>query len=315
MLQAARSQILVLAAVCAFAPASSSWRGITPAVERCAGETIELLQTPNARTPFVRLEVDGRSGPFLLDYGATRSSLAAVGASGNGARVRIASFSLPSFGEGRFGVRPRLGNGERLGVIGTDLLSRLTADFDFRDGGGDVVFSERPCDRATLGRRGMIAISQNGFFSSDYSRVRAGMPNVPIVWLRIGPVAVWAQIDTGYDDSVLPPSIDINDRLYEKLVAAGVAMKKSNSIDVRTCAGVETRAVYRVDDVAIAALGGRDIQRLEGVSLLRKPSSVCGGIAMMDEPAAQIGISALRQLGGIVFDPKSEMVWVAPKSR
>lgn len=260
----------------------------------------------------MRLEADGMSGPFLLDYGATRSSLAAVDVAGDG--VRIASLSLPGFGEGQSEVPARPDNGERLGVAGTDFLSRLTADFDFRDGGGDVVFSDRPCDRAALVRRGMIAISQNGFFSSEFSRVRAGMPNVPIVWLRIGTVAAWAQIDTGYDDSVLPPSVDVNDRLYEKLVAAGVAMKTSNSIDVRTCAGVETRAVYRVDDVAIVAAGG-DIERLEGVSLLRKPRSACGGIAMMDEPAAQIGISALRQLGGIVFDPKSEMVWIAPNSR
>jgi hypothetical protein len=76
--------------------------------------------------------------------------------------------------------------------------------------------------------RGFTPVAQNGFFSSDPSKAGARLPNVPVVFLRLGDVRVWAQIDTGYEDFVYSRSIDINQALFDRLVANGAKLLVSN---------------------------------------------------------------------------------------
>jgi hypothetical protein len=49
---------------------------------------------------------------------------------------------------------------------------------------------------------------------------------------------------------------------------------------------------------------------LDDFHLILKPVNRCGGIAAMRMPAAQIGASFLTAFRTVVFDPKSERVWL-----
>jgi hypothetical protein len=265
------------------------------------------------------LKVGDRSGAFLLDYGATASTLS-VDVFGNGpddaGTVVSRTISLPTFTAGTFGLAKdwisSAPAGGQLGIVGTDFLTLLTADFLFRDEGGDVRIGERPCRAADLPGHGMAAVSQRGFFSSDPSRVAAGRANVPVLYLRIGEVSVWAQIDTGYDDSARRTSIDINDALYQRLVRSGVVLEADRQLELSTCDGRESRSVYTLKNarVMITDEKGAAIADIGSPNLIRKARNGCGGIATLEEPAAQLGVSALTRLGRVVFDPKSELVWV-----
>lgn len=232
----------------------------------------------------------------------------------------IADFSLPTFRTGRFDLAEyaliRQPPGGQLGIVGTDFLSLLTADFSFDRTGGDVVLSAESCDSAILRSRGMVAISQAGFFSSDINRVSRDLPNVPMLPLRIGGVSTWAQVDTGYDDTAFALSVDINEALFEELQSAGVALVRVGEVGVTTCAGDEVRDVYEAPGViAVVDGSGASLRQLNHVKLVRKRTRSCGGIASMPRPAAQIGATALRQFGSIVFDPKAERVWILPGER
>ncbi len=43
----------------------------------CGGRSIARIAVPNGASPYVELTADGKTGPFLIDYGATRSALSA----------------------------------------------------------------------------------------------------------------------------------------------------------------------------------------------------------------------------------------------
>ncbi len=313
---------LVAVVVCGAAVIASPMRQGTsdPATLplRCEGQSFDLLTAQGGFAPYIVLTADGRTGPFLLDYGATASSLSSdvFRPQTAGMKVIVNSFSLPSFPGGQFNSEQYLiaemPRGGQLGIIGTDFLSLLSADFRFRAGAGDVVLGTKPCDAPALRARGLIAVHQSGFFSSDPSRIKAGRGNIPVLFVSIGPVSAWAQIDTGYDDRSFPPSIDVNEALYRQL-SERVALERVGEIGVATCEGVETREVYRTGSaIAISSDSGDKIADLVNVSLIRKPANACGGIANLSEPAAQLGVSIVARLGSVVFDPRSETVWVAP---
>ncbi len=286
---------------------------------RCGGERFKIQTAGNGSSPYIELAADGRKGAFLLDYGTTRSSLSRDVFRASATRssdVDIENLSLPSFRSGRFGLAKYWISGQpeggQIGIIGTDFLTLLTADFSFRDGRSNVVLSASPCDPEVLRDRGMIAVRQTGFFSSDLHKLGPGMANVPVLYLGIGGVRVPAQIDTGYDDAVGHPSIDINDAFYEKLVAAGVVLSPSRKITIATCDGVTTNSVYVAPQISIALETdtGREIRHLSGVSLIRKRANGCGGIADMHIPFAQLGASIIAGPGSVVFDARSELVWI-----
>lgn len=284
---------------------------------RCAGDAFAIARAPGGYAPYIRLTAGERTGAFLLDYGSTSSALSRSGSEAASATHADTRFSLPTFASGRFAlVRDgalRAPPGGQVGMVGTDFLSRLTADFVFREPtGGDVVLGSASCAADILRQRGMVGIAQSGHFASDLVRVRADRPNVPVLPLRLGGITVPAQVDSGYNDSVLPPSVDINEALFQQLQGAGVALRQVKSLRVTTCDGAELRDVYRAADLRAALVDaeGRTILPLDNLALVRKGPGGCGGIGSMEAPAAQLGASILWQLGEIVFDPKAEMVWV-----
>ena len=278
----------------------------------CGGRPYPRTGVPNGASPYVELTADGIEGPFLVDYGATRSSLSAAVFPGPDGSVRKAAISLPGIENGdfhlaRYDLLYQPGKGQ-LGVIGDDLLSRLTVQLTE----STAFLGVEPCRPEALVARGLTPILQKGFFSSDPSMTRAGLPNVPVVFLRLGEVRAFAQIDTGYEDAVYPRSVDINQALFDGLVRSGVKMDRIGEIDVWTCEGRERRPVYQVKDRALAIENeqGRPIAETQDFHLIVKSANACGGIADLPEPAAQLGASFLRLFGVVIFDPKTARVWL-----
>ena len=169
------------------------------------------------------------------------------------------------------------------------------------------IWARSPAARRRSRRAGLTPIAQNGFFSSDPKKISAGLPNVPVVFLRLGEVRVWAQIDTGYEDSVYARSVDINQALFDRLVRSGIKMNRTDDIDVWTCDGRESRAVYRLKGAPLTIENerGKPIVETEDFHLIVKPADACGGIADLSEPAAQLGASFLLLFRTVIFDPRS----------
>ncbi len=278
----------------------------------CGGRRYARIAVPNGASPYVELAADGKTGPFLLDYGATRSSLSAEAFAGALGSARKATISLPGVEEGEFHlarydllIQPKSG---QLGVIGADLLSRLAVQLT----PSAVDIGAEPCRPDKLIARGLTPVVQNGFFSSDPSKIDARRPDVPVVFLRLGAVRAFAQIDTGYEDAAHAHSVDINQALFERLIQSGIKLDRVGDSDVWTCDGHERRPRYRVQDspLAIENDEGKPIVQTADFHLIMKRANGCGGIAEMTEPAAQLGASFLGLFGTIVFDPANATVWV-----
>lgn len=286
----------------------------TDPLPRCDGHRFAIETVRGGTAPYITLTADGERGAFLLDYGTTTSSLSAERFPGHARDGTISDFNLPTFKSGHFDLvrywAARTPKGGQLGIIGTDFLSLLTADFTYGAAGTSVVLGGNACETDVLEHRQLIPIRQKGFFSSNPAHLTPGRPNVPIVYLKIGPVMTWAQIDTGYDDIAQRPSIDINDALFTKLEAAGVLLTPSGETKISTCAGNESRSAFKTPDVSVVTETGSLVRRLESVTLVRKTRNTCGGIANIEEPAAQVASSLLSILGQVVFDPKTETLWV-----
>lgn len=278
----------------------------------CGGRPYARVSLPNGASPYVELTADGMTGPFLIDYGATRSSLSAPAFPGPEGSIRTAAISLPGveraeFHLARYDLMLQPGRGQ-LGVIGDDLLSRLTVQLSE----STAFLGAESCRPEALIAHGFTPVAQDGFFSSDPSQIRAGLPNVPVLFLRLGDVRVWAQIDTGYEDLVHSRSVDINQPLFDRLADSGAKLDRIDDIDISTCGGRERRAVYRIRNrpLAIETDEGKPIVGTHDFRLILKPANTCGGIADMGEPAAQLGASFLRLFGAVIFDPKTATVWL-----
>jgi hypothetical protein len=278
----------------------------------CAGRPYARVSVPNGASPYVELTADGVTGPFLLDYGATRSSLSAASFSGPDGSMRTAAISLPGiekadFHLARYYLLLQPGKGQ-LGVIGEDLLSQFTVQLT----DSTAFLSAETCQPEALIAQGFTPVAQNGFFSSDPSKAGARLPNVPVVFLALGEVRVWAQIDTGYEDFVYSRSIDINQALFDRLVANGAKLDRVEDIDIWTCDGREHWPVYRVENrpLSIENEQGRQIVETNDFHLIVKSANTCGGIADMPEPAAQLGASFLSLFGDVIFDPRNTIVWL-----
>lgn len=278
----------------------------------CGGEVFPILHSAGGAAPYVMLTAGGRTGNFLVDYGTTQSSGSRESFAGRGNFVDIDDWSLTGIRTAGLPLRDYGSHagppGGQMGILGTNHLSLLTATLDI--GESELVLSPARCPETALRAAGLTPVGQQGFFSQDPRRVPS-RPNVPVLWLEIGGVAFWAQIDSGYEDSLYPNSVDVNASLFRALQAAGVAMERAGGVTVGTCAGSEDRQVWRIAG-GIWLTDGADnrIRPIGQVHIMEKQPNGCGGIAEMAEPAGQLGASFLRLLGVVVFDPKSERVWI-----
>ena len=273
-----------------------------------------LCKGQRSERRFTLCRTHRRRGERPIPLGLRRDAKFAVrvGILGPDGSMRTAAISLPGidkadFHLARYYLMLQPGKGE-LGVIGDDLLSQFTVQLT-----DSTAFLEREtCRPEALIARGFTPIAQKGFFSSDPSKTGARLPNVPVVFLRLGDVRVWAQIDTGYEDFVYSRSIDINQALFDRLVENGAKLDRIEDIAIWTCDGREHWPVYRVKDRALSIENeqGRQIVETNDFHLIVKSANTCGGIADMPEPAAQLGASFLGLFGDVIFDPRNTIVWL-----
>ena len=298
-----------------------------PARSFCPGERFEIRTPPLSSEPYIDLTIGGRTGPFLVDYAATASSVEKGLLAASDAPITLAGPKLPGLPQrNQFMVADRnivhQGVGEQLGVIGTDFLSKMVVEMRFENANDEHLVVSASCDTRGLGSRGFWRFDQKGFFSADAAGPRA---NVPVLYIDFqndaGGAAVgaktWAQIDPGYGDGVWPYSIDINQAYYEMLVAANVPLVEIDSVTLEDCKQVaRTDRVYGMPGhrLRFETPDGQVMYRHKGFHLVRKGtgSGQCGGIVTISEPAAQFGASFLRVFGRLIFDPARESVWILP---
>jgi hypothetical protein len=303
--------VIALAAVAIIALAAyAAWPRQPRAL--CGGDRHALSFVAGGSAPYVRLSAGGREGAFLIDYGATQSSLSARAFAAPEGSIRNADLSLPRVKDAAFALRaydmPLAPAGGQLGTIGTDLLSRLSVQFS----GGSAFIGALPCRSDALRARGLTPIAQGSRFSSDPTLNYGYHVNVPVVFANIGGVHAPAQIDTGYDDVLYTHSVDINKPLFDRLTEGGAALNHIADISVATCEGGESRSVYRLANSPLVIESGEaaPIASIESFYLILKPPNGCGGIAAMAAPAAQLGASFLKVFRTVVFDPAGETVWL-----
>ncbi len=217
------------------------------------------------------------------------------------------------------------------GIVGTDFLSVHPFTLDYQGSriflGSNIAF----CSDVELTAAGYAPLSTAGFYSSDLATLKplsmvdsAAMmgrtvPNVPTVKLHVGGVEAVAQLDTGFDDAVVPFSININEAYLAAIQAANAsAITRAPTLDLSlsTCVGVnENVAAYKVNgSTEFIADDGKPARAETGVVLFVKhtpaAAKVCGGIGTWTVPAAQVGDSFYASAGAVVFDAVHGHVWL-----
>lgn len=350
----AKAAALAKATALALGLLAGAWQGgaqagpaaRVPAQPDCLGERQPL--TVASRMPYALVGVGARQGYFLLDFGASVSSITPANLQGDapaltpeaaGGRYddfvffgRWASVALqlqpqPAVqalrsADGRASIR-------QAGVIGTDFLAQHVYTLDYR---GGHLWRAAPgafCDDAALQAGGYRAVSTRDYYGAAPAALSCpramaapgGCVNIPTVPIRIGRVEAVAQLDTGYDDSRQPYSVNINAALFDALRAAGVRLtpRPDIAIQLSTCvAGVsEPVEAWRLGagtPAGIVDTAGRLVAnhgRALTLFVKRTPAAaaVCGGIGTWRQPAAQLGASFVSG-GSLVVDPFSARVWL-----
>jgi hypothetical protein len=313
----------------------------------CAGTRLPLKIGTGRSAPYVDVALEGKTGPFLIDYhaGGTRIEHGIWGFADNHpgwakppaaphSAIALKGFGFPgwlasteiNFNEADLN-NDVPGVGLQHGTIGVDLLVRQDLVFSYGGTQPEVIVSayNGSCDSSALARAGFKLINQAGHWDGLVQNPANGVYDGPVAFIefattaapttRLG-YATWAQIDTGYEDNVRPFSIDINQALFDKLQALRPALKEESSLPVTGCDGVQrSRRVFSAPGHLLR------VENEKGDALLRVPSfflilknsdEKCGGISATSAPAAQLGASFLRAFGTTAFlGPKKE-VWVKP---
>ena len=282
----------------------------------CNGKHIPI-DTSVFTKPFANLALGGNRGDFLIDTGATQSQIDMRRyAVPEGMKIVLSGFSLP-LAEGGVFAAADLSSfaapfGSQLGTIGTDFLSLGTIQFHYEQSQSFITLGREACDHATLQRAGFTAVGLPGYYGADLRHLKRGMPNVPVIQLRIGDATFPAQIDTGYGD--FPRGvIQINGALLRTLRMTGMPMHSLPS-DVVTIGSSGTYAYERWqierEQVSITTPDGRVVASYPPPLLELKTDVHCSGISMFDEPFAQIGAFWLSRWGTSVFDGLNSTVWI-----
>jgi hypothetical protein len=232
------------------------------------------------------------------------------------------------------------------GVVGTDLLSQYVYAIDlavrkiFQSSFTDT------CSPAQLMENRFLPLSTAGYFSNDpeakklfsiqHVRPRQKnaenltVPNGPVVSIKLAQTSGVAMIDSGFDDRNYPFSVNINLAMLNEVNKNEVNRKESILIraseipvtTLETCikgAAVTTTA-YRLrhgETFALVSTTGESVRTYTNAIFFLKSVTAqaleCGGIATWETPAAQIGASFLKDFGAIVFNAKTQTVWIQKK--
>jgi hypothetical protein len=309
----------------------------------CIGESLAV--SLGANLPFVEAWVgtSASKGEFLLDFATTASTIdlaafsPAPTASGCdstklGQSCAFADFDFfGSWGEVHLYTADHsglIGGVREAGIIGTDFLSVHSLALDY----SAKKLSKSTCADGDLTGVGFKALSSEGFYAKDGSKLKplsdvvsgaaAGLhvPNVPTVPVKIAGVPAVAQLDTGFADSLVPYSLNVNVAFYDAIVAEdpeALVRDTSKDLTLSTCAGVS-------EPVEAYTLSGSGLQFVTStgsvarsfpdtvVFVKRTPDAAksCGGIGTWTVPAAQVAASFFVDYGVLVVDPLTSRVWV-----
>jgi hypothetical protein len=294
---------------------------ISAATAICGGVRIPI-DISVFNKPFANMTLGGNRGYFLIDTGATLSQIDMRRfAVPEGIKIMLSGFSLPS-AEGGVFTAADLSSfaapvGPQLGTIGTDFLSLRTIQFHYEQSQSFAALEREACDQVRLREAGFAAIGLPGYYGADLSPLKRGMPNVPVIRLRIGEVTFPAQVDTGYGD--FPRGvIQVNAALLKTLRVVGIPLHSLPS-DVITlgCSGVFAyeRWQTEVEKVSIISSDGRVVTSYPPPLLELKTDVSCSGISTFDEPFAQIGAFWLSRWETSIFDGLNSTVWIPQAHR
>lgn len=308
-----------------------------PPLPACLGVSAPLVVSGQG-LPYATATVGGEPGWFLLDFATTSSTIdegafqggvAAIPGTGN----QYADFDFfGPWGTVRLARQDHAGvsaSVRQAGIIGTDFLSLHVYTLDFRSAGarnpgvaaqslGWAVYRApgAGCDDAALMGLGLQAVSTKGHYSNDLNQVQG--PNVPTVPVRVGGASAVAQLDTGFDDVLVPSSVNVNEAFFDAIPDAARGTRRPDlDLALTTCVGIaETVEAWAPDaPFEFVGPGGEAVREVDGVVLFvkRTPAAAapCGGIGTWDTPAAQVGATILSSSGIVVFDPLTSRVWMA----
>jgi hypothetical protein len=271
-----------------------------------------------------------------VDLGADGSSISPTTFLGTGVNPAPMAGSSNLFaGVDFFGAQPPLrlnvqdqsyirGIVPQAGLIGTDLLRNHVITLDYANAVIHRAAPEQFCGEELLRRSSFLPLSSRGYFGQNPQTLTCPVaprpcPNIPTIQVRIGTVLAMAQVDTGYADSQSPPSMNINQALFQKLQANGVPLQAvpGPNLQLTTCVRGQFEEVkrYRLagdSPVELVGEAGQAVRSLSGVTLFVKNSPVavrvCGGIGTWSQPAAQLGASFVND-GTLVVDPIGQRLW------
>jgi hypothetical protein len=301
----------------------------------CLGDTRSLIVSSGM--PYTPIRVQGLTGFFVLDLGADGSSISPTTFLGGqrpvplpGSVDRFAGFDF--FGPWapmRLSVQDQSGIQGPLrqaGLIGTDLIRDHVFTLDYANGLLHRASREAFCGDAQLRQAGFQALSSRDYFGQTVAELRCPAapqtgtcPNIPTIPLRIGREQAVAQVDTGYDDGLHAPSLNINQALMDRLQANGARLERLPEADLLLSSCVpgqqEQVRAYRLPaggSVELVGSDGQAVRRISGATLFLKhsPPAIqrCGGIGTWQKPAAQLGASFVND-GTLVVDPFSQRLW------
>jgi hypothetical protein len=286
------------------------------ATPTCGGVRIPIDASVFSK-PFANLALGGNEGNFLIDTGATYSQVDMRRyAVPNGRKVALSGFSLP-LAEGGIFTASDLSSfaaplGAQVGIVGTDFLSLRTIEFHYEWSQSFAALGREACDQASLRRAGFAAVGLPGYYGADLTQLKRGMPNVPVIQLRIGEVAFPAQVDTGY--GAFPRGVvQVNAALMKTLRLVGMPMHSLPSDVVTTgCSGTFTYERWQIEreEVSIITPEERVVASYPPPLLEIKTDAQCSGISTFNEPFAQIGAFWLSRWGTSVFDGLNSTVWI-----
>ena len=302
----------------------------------CLGETRSLVISSGM--PYTPLRVQGRTGFFVLDLGADGSAISPGTFLGRRGPLPLQGSGNTFAGVDFFGPLAPLrlnvqdhsairGPLPQAGLIGTDLLSNHVWTLDYANGLLRRADQASSCADGVLRQAGFQPLSSAGYFGTNVASFycpaaprRGPCPNIPSIPVRIGSSMAVAQVDTGYDDGLHSPSLNINRAWFNQL-ARSVRLEPhpEANLTLSTCAGVSEQVLaYRLPPGKAVELVGSDgsaVRRLQGVTLFLKDTPPaarrCGGIGTWDRAAAQLGASFVND-GTLVVDPFSQRLWFRP---
>jgi len=302
----------------------------------CLGETRSLVISSGM--PYTPLRVQGRTGFFVLDLGADGSAISPGTFLGRRGPLPLQGSGNTFAGVDFFGPLAPLrlnvqdhsairGPLPQAGLIGTDLLSNHVWTLDYANGLLRRADQASSCADGVLRQAGFQPLSSAGYFGIDAASLscpaaprRGPCPNIPSIPVRIGSSMAVAQVDTGYDDGLHSPSLNINRAWFNQLTrSVRLEPHPEANLTLSTCAGVSEQVLaYRLPPGKAVELVGSDgsaVRRLQGVTLFLKDTPPaarrCGGIGTWDRAAAQLGASFVND-GTLVVDPFSQRLWFRP---